>query len=106
ADPQLGGTAQLDVTGPQTGRAWRGPVSPDEPRRDRGRAEIDASPEEERSLPSEGEGHDRGRRHPEDDACVAERGLEAHRTVKFGPFEFSPVPRDADRMVEARPDPG
>src|SRR5947207_2942559 len=105
-DPEFDVTDHLDVVRLETCGAWRGPVTPDEQRRDRGRGEIDPSPEEEWSLPSEGEGHDRGRRHPEDDAGVAERGLEAHRTVKFGSFEFSPDPRDADRMVEARPDPG
>ena len=105
-DPEFDVTDHLDVVRLETRRAWRGPMMPDEPRRDRGRAEVDPSPEEERPLPSKGEGHDRGRRHPEDDARVAERGLEAHRPVEFRSLELPADPRDADGMVEARPDPG
>src|SRR5947199_230195 len=64
-------------------RHGRTAVIPDEPESEGDRAQVDAAPQEKRNLPSERHCDDRGRRHPQDDAGVAE-GAERELELQEG----------------------
>src|SRR5207247_10191418 len=85
-------------------RPGRGAMIPDEPESEGYRAQVDASPQEKRNLPPERDRDDRGRRHPKDDAGVAEGRLEPHRPIELQPLELAANPGDPDRVIEARSD--
>src|SRR2546425_8744962 len=72
---------------------------------DRGRSQVDASPQQEGPLPPERNREDCTARDSEDHSGVPEGALEPHRAVEGRPLKLASDPRDSDRMIETRADP-
>src|SRR2546425_8268315 len=73
---------------------------------DRGRSQVDASPQQEGPLPPERNREDRTAGDSEDYSGIPEGTLESHRAVEGRPLKFASDPRDSDRMIETRADSG